>query len=103
MFSGVKRLFGFHFFSTSSSPQGMFPGPSAGVCLCACTRVSVCVYTCVCAHLAMKLSHRVYVHFSPAWSVPSVFFLIQHCSALEASHSEVGRASEKEEKENHLK
>ena len=103
VFGGEKTVW-ISFFSSSSSPQGMFPGPSpAGVCLCVCTRVSVCVYTCVCAHLAMKLSHRVYVHFSPAWSVPSVFFLIQHCSALEASHSEVGRASEKEEKENHLK
>ena len=99
---GVKRLFGFHFFPSSSSPQGMVPGPSAGVCLCACTRLSVCV--CVCAHThaythrqtclcactclsvcvcvcVCTLGHeavpQVYVHFSPALSVPSVFSLIQ--------------------------
>ena len=91
---GVKRLFGFLFFSSSSSPQGMVPGPSAGVCLCASTRLSVCVYACVCAHLAMKLSHRYmcilalrcqYLLFSP-------LFKWRHCSALEVSHSEVGRA-----------
>ena len=73
---GVKRLFGFHFFPSSSSPQGMVPGPSAGVCLCACTRLSVCVCVCVCT-LGHEAVPQVYVHFSPALSVPSVFSLIQ--------------------------
>lgn len=73
---GVKSLFGFHFFPSFSSPQGMVPGPSAGVCLCACTRLSVCVCVCVCT-LGHEAVPQVYVHFSPALSVPSVFSLIQ--------------------------
>ena len=84
MFSGWKRLFGFHFFSSSSSPQGMFHGPSsAGVCTCACT----CVY----AHTDMQLSrrHRCILSLRCQCLPFSPLLKWRHWSALEVSLSEV--------------